>query len=122
MTYDEESNLTVLKNVCTHCDEILSEYHYTYNEMGYVVTEEVTERVSVYCGKYHGEKEHGHFWRGKGHEYCQHEWFQYDDKDTVALFEKTTELAEEARIAGLRKGGRWHKTLHTSTVPVIRSL
>ena len=36
MTYDEESNLTILKNVCTHCDEILSEYHYTYKEMGYV--------------------------------------------------------------------------------------
>ncbi len=64
MIYDEENNLTVLTNLCTHCDEILSRYHYTYNEMGYVDTEEVTERVSIYCGKYHGDKEYGNFWRG----------------------------------------------------------
>ncbi len=123
MTYDEESNLTSMKNVCTHCDEILSEYHYTYNEMGYVVTEEVTERVSVYCGKYHGDKDHGHFWRGKGHEYCQHEWFRHDDKDTIALFEAATEATEKASSITRKKGGRWHQnpaylycTCHTKLV------
>ena len=139
MTYDEESNLTVLKNVCTHCDEILSEYHYTYNEMGYVVTEEVTERVSVYCGKYHGDKEHGNFWRGKGHEYCQHEWFQYDDKGIEerleavnALVKESSPVAaavDEAGSYGLfRRWGRWFKhpaylycTCHTKLVTTSKS-
>ena len=139
MTYDEESNLTVLKNVCTHCDEILSEYHYTYNEMGYVVTEEVTERVSVYCGKYHGDKEHGNFWRGKGHEYCQHEWFQYDDKGIEERLEAVNDLVkesspvaaavDEAGNYGLfRRWGRWFKhpaylycTCHTKLVTTEKS-
>ena len=134
MTYDEESNLTVLKNVCTHCDEILSEYHYTYNEMGYVVTEEVTERVSVYCGKYHGDKEHGHFWRGKGHEYCQHEWFQYDDKGIEERLEAVNALVEENSLIATashgthRRWGRWFKhpaylycTCHTKLVTTSKS-
>ena len=134
MTYDEESNLTVLKNVCTHCDEILSEYHYTYNEMGYVVTEEVTERVSVYCGKYHGDKEHGNFWRGKGHEYCQHEWFQYDDKGIEERLEAVNALVEETSLIATashgthRRWGRWFKhpaylycTCHTKLVTTSKS-
>ena len=34
ITYDEEGNITRLMNVCTACDQTLSSYEYTYNEMG----------------------------------------------------------------------------------------
>lgn len=144
MTYDEESNLTVLSNVCTHCKELLSEFHYTYNEMGYVVSEEMTERISVYCGRYHGHKQHGNFWRGKGHEQCKHEWFEYDDKGIEERIEEVNALVEETSLiasansgseyAGAehggegRHGGRWHKhpavlycTCHTKLVTTTKS-
>ena len=49
ITYDEEGNITRLMNVCTACDQTLSSYEYTYNEMGYVTEEKATEAVTIYC-------------------------------------------------------------------------
>ena len=87
ITYDEEGNITRLMNVCTACDQTLSSYEYTYNEMGYVTEEKAAEAVTIYCNGHlngngnngngngngnHGNTHPGNNSDGTKHDNCHH--------------------------------------------------
>ena len=47
-TYNANDQITVLKNMCKECGWVVSEYHYTYDELGQIVNETAIESLYDY--------------------------------------------------------------------------
>ena len=49
-TYNARDQITDMKNICDDCEWTISEYHYTYDDRGFIVGEDVTESLYAYDG------------------------------------------------------------------------
>lgn len=61
-TYNARDQSTDMKNICDDCEWTISEYHYTYDDRGFIVGEDVTESLYAYAwdDKHDGKHEHWH--------------------------------------------------------------
>ncbi len=60
-TYNARDQIVILKNICVDCDWVISEYHYTYDDRGFIVGEDVIESLAGYAwdDKHDGKHENG---------------------------------------------------------------
>lgn len=60
-TYNARDQITDMKNICDDCEWVVSEYHYTYDDRGFIVGEDVTESLYAYAwdDKHDGKHENG---------------------------------------------------------------
>ncbi len=61
-TYNARDQITDMQNICDDCEWVISEYHYTYDDRGFIVGEDVTESLYAYAwdDKHDGKHENWH--------------------------------------------------------------
>ncbi|MFR5631463.1 MAG: DNRLRE domain-containing protein [Monoglobales bacterium] len=61
-TYNARDQITDMKNICDECEWVISEYHYTYDDRGFITGEDVKESLYGYAwdDKHDGRHENWH--------------------------------------------------------------
>jgi len=105
-TYNARNQITTLKNMCAECGWVVSEYHYTYDELGQIINEKAMESLYDYafdekqtgaCPKQDGLCPHGTHHNGKHNNRGKNKFemietyrtFTYDDNGRLLHYFET---------------------------------